>query len=152
MSAPNVDYVVNREQRSGFLWVRRLVASYVAVVVVTLGVLIGLSSAGSAQATSEAWGHAIVVGVFALLLPVRVCAARRGRAGAFTAVGIIAGVLAIVNVVEAVIPHAFPDWMRVEMVAIALLMGAILVFVVRARREEQRSGVVAIARGEWMDG
>lgn len=126
----NSDAVVGSSQR----WVARLVAAYVAVVVGTLVVLAVLSSHSSRQATPEAWGHAVVVSVFAVLLPVRARAARRGRAGALRAVGIIAGVLAVVNVVEAALPDAFPGWMRVEMVGIAVLMGAILVSVAQDRR------------------
>lgn len=127
----------------------RLVWCYVVIVLGTLGVLAVLSSRSAPQATSEAWGHAIVVTVFAVLLPVRTRAARRGRPGALRAVGIIAGVIAVVNLVEAAVPHVFPGWMRVEMVAIAVLMLAILVSVVHGHRTRRASGVVA--RGSEAD-
>ena len=130
---------------NGQRWVMRLVVCYVVIVLGTLAVLAVLSSHGSPQATPEGWGHAIVVSVFAVLLPLRGRAAMRGRAGALRAVGIIAVVLAAVNVVEAAVPHAFPVWMRVEMVGIAVLMGAILGSVVLAAK--RASGVVGADRG-----
>lgn len=135
------------ESAAGFLYVRRLVWCYVVIVLATLGVLSVLSSIGSTQATSEAWGHAILVGVFAVVLPVRMGASRRRRAGALRAVGIIAGVLIVVNGVEAVIPHLFPVWMRVEMVGTAMLMGAILISVVQGSRTDRRAGGTAAHSG-----
>ena len=44
--------------------------------------------------------------------------------------GFIAAVLLVVNVVEALIPGLFPLWMRVEMVAIAVVMACVILFVV----------------------
>ncbi len=108
----------------------------VAVTIVALGLMsLGLMSwAGSSLATPEAWGHAVLVGAFAVLLPVRLRSAQRGEPRAIRAVGVIAAVLLAVNVVEAAIPGLFPTWMRVEMVAIAVLMAAVLTSVIRVRR------------------
>lgn len=110
-----------------------LVSVYVGVVIVTLGVLAVLSAVGSTLATQEAWGHAVVVALFAVLLVLRLRAARRGSAAALRAVMIIAAVLVVVNVVEAVVPGLFPIWMRAEMIGLAALMAAIAV-VARRRR------------------
>lgn len=111
-----------------------LVHLYVVVVVGTIAALAVLSALGSRQATPDAWGHAVIVGVFALVLTLRLRAAERGSRPAWRAVGIIAGVLLAVNVVEAAIPGLFPAWMRWEMVGIAALMAAVLAPVVGARR------------------
>lgn len=111
----------------------KAVAAYVALTVATVVALI-VMSAGVArhQATGTAWGHAVIVCVFAILLPLRMRAARNGSARAVRAVTIIASVILVVNVVEAALPHGFPGWMRIEMVVIALLM-AVLVGVMTGR-------------------
>jgi hypothetical protein len=125
-----------------------LVRWYVAVVVATVAALAVMSALGSRQATSDAWVHAVVVGVFALVMPRRLRAARRGGTRALRAVGIIAAVLLTVNLVEAAIPHMFPAWMRIEMVGIAALMAAVLASVVRAGHDGAvgRDGVGARQR------
>jgi Na+/proline symporter len=102
-----------------------LVAVYVLIALGTVAALVVLASTAPAQATSAAWGHAIIVAVFAILLPLRLRRARKGNARAARAVGIIAAVLVVVNVVEALLPGAFPAWMRVEMVVIAVLMAGL---------------------------
>ncbi|WP_028927785.1 hypothetical protein [Pseudonocardia acaciae] len=108
---------------------------YVALVLGTLVALAVLSEAASRLATEEAWGHAVIVAVFAVVLPLRLRAANRGSARALRAVGIIAAVLLVVNVVEASLPGAFPTWMRGEMVAVAAVMLLLLGCVARARRQ-----------------
>lgn len=123
-----------RIRAGGLDGVAPLVAVYVAVVLATLVALAILTAAGSGQATSDAWVHAVIVGVFAVLLPLRLRAARQGSVRAVVAVGIIATVLVVVNVVEAVIPGLYPMWMRGEMIAIAVLMAAVAVLVLRGRR------------------
>lgn len=111
-----------------------LVRLYVVVALATVIVLAVLSAAGSDQATASAWVHAVIVAAFAVLLPLRLRSARRGSTRGLVAVGVIAAVLVVVNIVEAVLPGAFPVWMRIEMVGIAALMAAIVVAVARARR------------------
>ena len=98
-----------------------------------LAALLVLSLAAPQQAPSEAWGHAVVVAVFAVLLPARFRSARRGSVGALRAVGIIAAVLFLVNVVEALLPGFVPPWMRVEMVLVAALMLGVIGLVVKER-------------------
>ncbi|MBZ4323715.1 hypothetical protein [Streptomyces huiliensis] len=100
----------------------------------TLAALALLASKAPGQATGEAWGHALIVMLFAVLLLVRLRAARSGSTRAVRALGIIAAVLLVVNLVEAALPDGFPDWMRVEMVAIALWMAALLILVRRSTR------------------
>ena len=109
-----------------------LVGLYVVIVLATLVALAVLAVAAPDLATPEAWGHAVVVAVFAVLLPLRLRVARRGSRRALTAVGVIAVVLALVNLVEAFVP-AFPGWMRAEMVVVAALMAVVGVLVTRAR-------------------
>jgi lysylphosphatidylglycerol synthetase-like protein (DUF2156 family) len=111
----------------------KLVGLYLAVSVVTLVVLGLLSATGSKQATSSAWVHAVIVALFAVLLEMRMRAARRGSRRASVAVLIIASVLFVANIIEAAAPGAFPTWMRFEMVAIAALMGGVIITSVRER-------------------
>jgi peptidoglycan/LPS O-acetylase OafA/YrhL len=112
----------------------RLVRVYVVIVLGTIAALAVLSGIDSGQATPEAWGHAVIVGVFAVLLPLRLRSARQGDPRALVAVGIIAGVLAAVNVVEALIPDFLPGWMRIEMIGVAALMVAVGAVVLRGRQ------------------
>ncbi len=106
---------------------------YVAIVLGTV-VALGILSATAPQlATRNAWVHAVIVAVFAVVLSVRLRAARAGSSGAFRAIGIISAVLFLVNVVEALIPGLFPLWMRAEMTGIAVVMLAVMLLVVGAR-------------------
>ena len=114
--------------------VARLVTVYVLVVVATIAALALLAAAAPSQATGDAWVHAAIVTVFAVLLPIRLRAARRGDRRAAAAVTVVATVLMVVNVVEAAIPGLFPVWMRIEMIGIAVLMAAIVTASLRARR------------------
>lgn len=114
--------------------VTTLVAGYAVLTVATIAVLAILSSVAPEAATSEAWGHAVVVAVFAALLLLRLRSARAGSTGALRAVGIIAAVLMVANLVEAALPHTFPTWMRIEMLAIAALMAVLASTVYRLWR------------------
>jgi hypothetical protein len=114
------------------------VALYVIAAGATVGVLAVLVGVAPAAATREAWVHAVIVAVFAVVLPLRLRAARAGSSSALRAVGVICGVLVVVNAAEAAIPGAFPAWMRMEMVALALLMAACCLFVFRIARSSSR--------------
>jgi hypothetical protein len=120
---------------SGLRPVSALVGSYVALTAGTIVALVILAGTAPHLATKNAWGHAVIVLVFAVLLPLRLRAARKGSADALWAVAIIASALLAVNVVEAALPHAFPAWMRVEMAAVAALMAAVVTMVVRRIRQ-----------------
>lgn len=115
----------------------RLVATYVVLTIASIVALVVLAARGSDQATSEAWGHAIIVVVFCVLLPLRIRAARRGSRSAARAVAIIAVVVLVVNLVEAVLP-TFPAWMRVQMAAVVVVM-ALLVFAMRGALRPARA-------------
>ena len=121
--------------------INALVKIYIAIVFGTLAALIVLSASAPHLVTSDAWGHEVIVTLFAVLLPLRLKAARGGSADALRAVGIIAAVLAVVNLVEALLPDLFPPWMRIEMVVIATLMAILVALVVskRPRAGVQRS-------------
>ena len=81
-----------------------LVGIYVAIVAGTVAALTILSATAPHLATRDAWVHAVIVAVFAVVLPLRLRAARADRPGALRAVGIISAVLFLVNVTEAIIP------------------------------------------------
>ena len=110
-----------------------LLRAYLVVAVGTVGVLAVLSVTAPRLAPQEAWVHAVIVAVLAVLLPVRLRSARAGSVGALRAVGLIASALVLVNVVEATIPGFMPWWMKVEMLGVAALMAAVILLVVRAR-------------------
>jgi hypothetical protein len=110
-----------------------LVRIYVAIVLATLVALVALSASVPRLATSNAWVHAVIITLFAVVLPLRLWAAREGSANALRAVGVIAAVLAAVNLAEAAIPSLFPVWMRMEMVVIAALMAVVVTLAVRKR-------------------
>ena len=106
---------------------------YLAVSVATLGALAALTALAPHEAPQEAWVHAVIVAAFAVLLLVRARSARQGSVGALRAVGVIASVLLLANVVEALVPGFVPMWMRVEMIGIAALMAVVVALVVRER-------------------
>jgi hypothetical protein len=103
-----------------------VVRAYVALTVATVVALIVMSAVAPRLATDNAWGHAVIVVVFAILLPLRMGAARKSSTRALRAVTIMAVAVLVVNVVEAALPHAFPGWMRIEMVVIAVLMALLV--------------------------
>jgi hypothetical protein len=115
-----------------------VVRAYVALTAATVLALLLLSFVAPDLATGHAWGHAIIVLVFAVLLPLRLRSARDGKRSGLRAVAIISGALVAVNIVEGVLPGFFPTWMRVEMFCVAVLMAANVLFVVRAGRDAGR--------------
>lgn len=115
---------------------------YVAIVLGTIAALGILTAVAPQAATPAAWIHAAIVAVLAVVLPLRARAARGGSIGALRAVGIIASVLFLVNVIEGLIPGLFPLWMRVQMAGVALTMAAVILLIVRegvARVERRRA-------------
>ena len=118
----------------------RVVYSYTAVAAATIVVLAVVSGVAPREAPADAWVHAVVVGVFALVLPLRLRGVRAGDRGSLRAVGIISGVLVVVNVAEALVPDFVPTWMRVEMVGIAVLMAASVALVVRVALARDNGG------------
>jgi hypothetical protein len=125
-----------------------LVLVYVAVTAATVLALALLSFIAPHLATSHAWGHAIIVVALAVLLPLRSRAARKGKRSALRAVGLISITLVAVNIVEGVLPGAFPTWMRVEMLAVAALMAANVALVVRVAVAEHVSAGTATAASD----
>lgn len=117
--------------------VKRLVVAYVVVALGTLVALAVLAATAPHLATSEAWGHAVIVAVFAIVLPVRTRAALKGSPSGLRALTIIGCVLLVVNLIEAALPGAFPAWMRVEMLVIAAMMLTLAILSIRVRRNRQ---------------
>lgn len=113
----------------GLALLERVLRVYVLVVMATIATLIVMTVVSPHLATDHAWGHAAIVAVFAVLLPLRMRSARAGNRSGLRAVGIISTVLFLVNVVELLIPNFLPTWMRVEMVGIAGLMAGSIVLV-----------------------
>lgn len=105
-------------------------------VLATIAALVIMSVFAPHLATDHAWGHAVIVAVFAVLLPLRMRSARGGNRGGLLAVGIISAVLFLVNVVEMLILGFLPTWMRLEMIGVAALMAVSVALVaqIAARR------------------
>lgn len=108
-----------------------LIRSYLALTAATVLALCLLAALDPHLATGHAWGHAVIVVAFAILLPLRLRAARAGKRSGLRAVGLISGVLLAVNVVEGCLTGVFPLWMRIEMFCVALLMAATVMLVIR---------------------
>jgi hypothetical protein len=104
---------------------------YIALTAGTIVTLVIMALAAPRLASGHAWGHAIIVAVFAVLLPLRLRAARRGKRSGLRAVGLIGAALLAVNMVEGLLPGFVPMWMRAEMFGIAALMAGIVLLVVR---------------------
>jgi hypothetical protein len=113
-----------------------VVGAYIALTVATLAALAAMSAVAPRLATSDAWGHAVVVAVFAVLLPLRMRAARKGSKQALRAVTVMAVAVMLANAAEAALPRAFPGWMRLEMGMTAVLMALLAgLLAARARRQ-----------------
>ena len=122
--------------RSRFLAIQVLLVVYLAATVATIGVL-AARHADQAFATDEAWGHAIVVLVFAALLVPAASRAARGSRGAYRRLLIVSIVLPVVSVVLVALPHLLPGWMRVEQAAYGALL--LVVAVLAASSPVRRS-------------
>jgi hypothetical protein len=104
----------------------RIALAYAGLTALTIVLLVIFSAAVPSLATSDAWGHAIIVVIFAFVLPLRLRAVRKNPTpGGVRAGIIIASVLLAVNLVEAFLPM-FPGWMRVEMAVIVIVMLALI--------------------------
>lgn len=124
--------IVGRMTNSAELaYLARILWTYVVVVLATIGALIVMAVAAPHLATDHAWGHAVIVAIFAVLLPLRLRSARAGNRSGLRAVGIISATLLLVNVGELLIPGFVPGWMRIEMIGIAALMAASVVLVAK---------------------
>jgi hypothetical protein len=125
------DEIAEPSTSPGLQPVSALIGIYVVLTVGTIVTLIILEGTARHLATKDAWGHAVIVLAFAVLLPLRLRSARKGSADDVRAIAIIASALLVVNAVEAALPHAFPGWMRVEMVVIVVLMAVLVAMVAR---------------------
>ncbi|WP_344983585.1 hypothetical protein [Deinococcus rubellus] len=101
---------------------------YTLATLTTLGVLL-LKRNDAAFATSEAWTHAGIVCIFAVVLLSVVRRAAAGGRGAYRRLQIVSAVLPVVSLLEAVIPGLFPTWMRVEQLSYAGLLLAVALLV-----------------------
>lgn len=138
-----IDRVVNNNESgmplpAGLRAASGVLGIYVAVTAGTIVALAVMSSVAPSLVTGEAWGHALIVAVFAIVLPLRMRAARRGSVRGLASVAVIAAVLVVVNVAEAALPGAFPGWMRIEMAAIAVLMAVLASLAARSLRQPRR--------------
>jgi hypothetical protein len=117
--------------RSRFLAIRVLLAAYLAATVATL-VVLAARHADAGFATDEAWGHAIVVLVFAALLVPAASRAAQGSRGAYRRLLIVSIVIPVVSVVLVALPHLLPGWMRVEQAVYGVLLLVVAVLAARS--------------------
>lgn len=107
---------------------------YAVISLATLAALAVLAAVAPHLATSEAWGHAVVVAALAVLLPLRLRAARKGSVRALRAALVIALVILVANIAEAALPGIFPVWMRIDMVVTAGIMLLLTLVLAQVRR------------------
>lgn len=110
--------------------ITRLARLYSVIALATIGALIVFSITKPSLVNKDAWVHAVIVGVFAFILPLRARAASSGKQSALRAIGIISAVLFLVNIVEALLPNVMPAWIRVIMFVIAAIMICIVGLVI----------------------
>jgi hypothetical protein len=122
--------------RSRFRVIRILLLAYLLATVATLAVL-AVRHDDAAFATDEAWGHAIVVLAFAVLLLPAAARAAAGSRGAYRRLRIVSVVIPAVSVVLVALPHLLPPWMRVEQAAYGVLL--LVVAVLAASSPVRRS-------------
>ena len=144
------DRMVNNTPPTTRLWLRRVILAYVTIALASVVALAILQVAAPRFTSSDAWVHAAMVAVFAVVLPLRLRGVRLGRRRALRAVGIISGVLVAANAVEASIPGFAPGWMRVEMVIVAAIMLAsvgLVVSIALAENNGARESIRSSAGG-----
>lgn len=107
--------------RSRFAVIRILLATYLAATVATIGVL-AARRADTAFASDEAWGHAVVVLAFAVLLVPAGSRAAAGSRGAYRRLLVVSVVIPLVSIVLVALPHLLPPWMRIEQAAYGVLL------------------------------
>jgi hypothetical protein len=122
--------------RSRFRTIRVLLFAYLLATVATIGVLV-VRHEDRGFATDEAWGHAIVVLVFAVLLVPAAARAARGSRGAYRRLLVVSIVIPVVSVVLVALPDLLPPWMRVEQAAYGVLL--LVVAVLAASSPVRRS-------------
>jgi hypothetical protein len=117
--------------RPRFLAIQVLLLAYLLATVATLAVL-AVRHDDAAFATDEAWGHAIVVLAFAVLLLPAASRAAAGSRGAYRRLRIVSVVIPAVSVVLVALPHLLPTWMRVEQAAYGVLLLVVAVLAASA--------------------
>jgi hypothetical protein len=125
--------------RSRFLAIRILLLACLLATAATLGVLAARHE-DAGFATDEAWGHAIVVLVFAALFVPAASRAARGSRGAYRRLRIVSVVIPVVSVALVDLSGFLPPWMRVEQAAydVLLLLVAVLATSSPVRRSFRR--------------
>lgn len=142
--------MVNNTLPATQVWLRRLILTYVTIALASVVALTILQVTAPRFTSTDAWVHAAIVAVFAVVLPLRLRGVRVGRRRALRAVGIISGVLVAANAVEASIPGFVPAWMRVQMVIVAAIMLAsvgLVVSIALAENNGARESIRSSAGG-----
>ncbi|MBO1330883.1 hypothetical protein [Streptomyces sp. VRA16 Mangrove soil] len=114
--------------------VKRLVAGYLALSVVTLAAVIALRHHASVV-DDAVWVRTVLVTASAVLTYVFASRAARGSRGAFRRLRIVTAAMLVAVVVIVTLPGMFPVWLRVEQsVCGLLLLGCVVVANGRAVR------------------
>ena len=109
-----------------FRAIRALCWTYLAATVATVAFL-AWKNDDHALVTQHAWGHEVILLVFAVVL-VRVAGrAAAGNPRAYLRLRIVAIVVAVASLVVAAIPGFLPEWMRVEQLLYGILVAAVAV-------------------------
>lgn len=87
----------------------------------------------AAVATTDAWVHGVIVAATAVLLASFAVRATGGSAAAYVRLRISSAVLLVALTVIALLPGAFPDWMRALEAVSAVCLAGVVVVVNRPR-------------------
>ncbi|MQS15619.1 hypothetical protein F7Q99_25950 [Streptomyces kaniharaensis] len=93
--------------------VRRLLAAYLGLSVVTLAAIVALADHPSLVNTAV-WIRGVAVAASAVITLVLAVRAARGSHGAFRRLRIISTIMLVAIVVIIVLPGTFPLWMKIE--------------------------------------
>lgn len=106
-----------------FAIIRALTTLYASAAATTL-LFVALARSHARLVNSEAWTHAVIVFVFAIVLLVVVRKTGKGSRRAYKRLQIISIVIPAASILLVAIP-GLPNWMKVEQGASALMLAAV---------------------------
>ncbi len=121
-----VEDMTHPQIRKAFRSIRALLFGYLALGVITLGVIVVLRN-DAAQVNSAVWTRGSIVVVTAVLLVMFTARAARGSAGAYRRLRVVSVVTPVAIAGIIAVPGGFPLWMKVEQGVCGLVMIAVAV-------------------------
>lgn len=131
-----MDTDVRAPAKRQFRTIRAMCAAYLAATVLTIAFLAWKNNDRS-LVTDHAWGHEVILLVFAVVLVLVARRAAEGHRRAYLRLRIVAVVVPVASLVVAAIPGFLPGWMRIEQVVYGLWLVGVAVL---AHHPAVRSG------------